>query len=627
LAVLNVNLLSFSFGGKNPADFPQRNYSQESHLKVLYKAMNTNQIPLELQKFFKTLENTRFLHPWNISKELEYTYDIDGEWEKKLIAERKLLTYSINDGILTTSFTTTDIGGKSISILFSKEEIDYFKTRIKNSSNKWLISKYAHIIWQETRHNDFAELALKNYSIIIEQFDKEEMHELPVMLSAIIHISQKSKKQKTEIKELVLELLEDKSSSLRYRNLKLAVDNKLFKRNELEEIAQTLPTWIIENLNAYFSNKDLLNLGLNIYHKLGLNNSILYELLAKNEHKLLDQHEEDSSFIKYQTNGTIAKYFALAGNKEESEKYFKEYTRLKKHVKLAKIRTELEDKEQDMFNEYLNKLSDVILESDPHAILSYFSIHSDVLVDPEEVKKTTEKNLTDSLSSLFTTTVFDINTNFKQLEDSDKFPNEWIKNYAISHAIKCEALFIKTFVNGIIRGKLNFFKIHEYLENHTWYKVKFHKGMSEEIDHQTNWITLLSPGIHNLFAQFEMSVLLNSNKINNFILAIDSLTLKFEGAVRDFILLSQGTTTKLKDGEHKEQLLEDLLNNPTIQEYFSDRDIELFKYTFTNKGRNIRNNVAHSFFQYSNYNLQTALLVFLCILRLGKYEIREKTSS
>ena len=187
--------------------------------------MNKNQIPTELIKFFETLENTRFLHPWNISKELAYTENIDGEWEKKLKAERKLLTYNINDGRLTTSFTTTDIKGKPIPIEFSKEEISYLKSRISDSSNKWLISKYAHLIWQQTKHTDFAEIALKHYLIIIRQFEKEEMHQLPIMLSAIIHISQKTKKQKSQVKNLVLELLQDKSLGLKYRNLKLAIDN------------------------------------------------------------------------------------------------------------------------------------------------------------------------------------------------------------------------------------------------------------------------------------------------------------------------------------------------------------------------------------------------------------------
>lgn len=590
--------------------------------------MNINKVPDELVNFFKTLENTRFLNSWNVSKELDYSDDIDGEWENKLITERKLLTYDINDGKLTSSFTTTDIQGKPIPIVFSNKEIEYFKSRINLTSNKWLISKYAHIVWQQTKHNDYAEIALKNYLIIINEFEKEEMHQLPVMLSAIIHISQKTKKEKDQVKKLVLKLLQDKSLGLKYRNLKEAIDNNIFNKKELTEIAHNLTSWVNDNLTSYFTNKDLLRLGLNIYHKLGLDESILYELLAKNEHIILEQNKDDSSFVKYQTNGTIAKYLSLAGKHEESQKYYQEYTRLKKTIKLGRVQSKLEENEQKMFNNYLNIRSEAILQSDSQAILAYFSMITDVLVDPKEIIESTEKNIADSLFTLFKSTVFDININFKELEESDNFSNEWIKNYALSHAIKCEALFIKTFVNGILRGKLNFYKIYEYLEHNSWYKLKFHKGMTnDEIDNQTSWLTMLAPGIHNLFAQFEMSVLLNDSKINNFILTVDSLTLKFEGVLRDFILLSNGTTTKMKDGELKEQLLDELLNNPKIIEYFSDRDIELFKYTFTSKGRNIRNNVAHSFYQYSNYTLQTALLIFLCILRLGKYQFNEKTSS
>lgn len=135
---------------------------------------------------------------------------------------------------------------------------------------------------------------------------------------------------------------------------------------------------------------------------------------------------------------------------------------------------------------------------------------------------------------------------------------------------------------------------------------------------------MLAPGIHNLFAQFELSVLMNTNKINNFILAIDSLTIKFEGALRDFILLSGGNTTTTKKGVTQEQNLEELLNNSTTAKYFTESDIELFKITYTQKGKNLRNNVAHSFLEYSDYNLQTAVLVFFCLLRLGKYTFNEK---
>ena len=139
-----------------------------------------------------------------------------------------------------------------LTIEFSNEEIDYFKSRIVDSSNNWLISKYAHLIWQQTRHNHFAEIALMNYLTIIRQFEKEEMHQLPVMLSAIIHISQKTKKQTTEVKDLILELLQGKSLGLKYRNLKLAIDNELFEREELKQLAHKLPNWVSENLTSLF---------------------------------------------------------------------------------------------------------------------------------------------------------------------------------------------------------------------------------------------------------------------------------------------------------------------------------------------------------------------------------------
>ena len=174
-------------------------------------------------------------------------------------------------------------------------------------------------------------------------------------------------------------------------------------------------------------------------------------------------------------------------------------------------------------------------------------------------------------------------------------------------------------------GKLNYYKIFDFLEEHTWYGMKFRKSLkNDDEEENSSWLSLIAPGIHNYFAQFEFSTLMNTNKINNFVLAVDSMTLKFEGALRDFIRLSGGNTSMERKGEMQEQLLEDLLENQITKEYFTGKDVELFKFTFTNKGKNIRNNVAHSFMEFSDYNLQTASLVFLCLLRLGKYTFEEK---
>ena len=88
---------------------------------------------------------------------------------------------------------------------------------------------------------------------------------------------------------------------------------------------------------------------------------------------------------------------------------------------------------------------------------------------------------------------------------------------------------------------------------------------------------MLAPGIHNLFSQFELSVLTNTNKVNNFILSIDSLTLKFEGALRDFIRLSNGNSTTEKKGVLQEQLLEECYAIAERINGFSQLGVELSK--------------------------------------------------
>ncbi|MBK7764421.1 MAG: DUF4209 domain-containing protein [Bacteroidetes bacterium] len=106
---------------------------------------------------------------------------------------------------------------------------------------------------------------------------------------------------------------------------------------------------------------------------------------------------------------------------------------------------------------------------------------------------------------------------------------------------------------------------------------------------------------------------MRTNKTTNYILSVDSLTMKFEGALRDFIRLCGGSTSIFKKDELQEQLLDELLENPITQNYFTVNDVELFKYTFTKKGKNLRNNVAHSFLDFSDYNFQSASLCFFSV--------------
>ena len=589
-----------------------------------------NDIPEELEEFYKSLENLNSLNTWNIQRELKPTENINGEWRKRLLIERKILNYNLNKGQLVSNIQLTDIQGQVNKISLNKEDIVFIKERLNLTSNTWLKSRYAHALWQDTRHNDFAGIAIENYIQTINKIKANEARELPIILSAILFISNKSKKNIEQVKESALILINDLPNWFKPKILDSILDNNTLSTEQLSGIAKELPEWVDDkNPASYFHNKEKFETGIRLYNKLKLPLEGLYELLARNEDLILEQHQEDSDFVKLTTIGTKAKYLKLAGKIDESEQNLREYNRLKQKVKLGKVGHQLGDEETEKFNNYLKRKSEVILDLSTDEILTFFSINEEILVDPIENRKSAKESINDSLHHLFSTSVFDINSNFKKIEDSEKIDQQIFQNYSISHGIQCYSLFLRVFVDGIISGKLNYYKIFQFLDEYTWFGMSFKRSLSDnEIDYNSSWLTMLAPGIHSLMAQFELSVLMNTNKINNFILAIDSLTIKFEGALRDFIRLSGGNTTTAKRGDLKEQLLEELLENTTTKKHFTEKDIELFKYTFTQKGKNLRNNVAHSFLQFSNYNLQVAVLVFLCILRLGKYKFEEvKTSS
>jgi hypothetical protein len=581
-------------------------------------------IPSEIKEFYNSMENIESLNIWNIQDELKPIEKLDKKWRKKIAIERKILTYNLSKGKLHSNSQITDEFGKVKEISFNADEIDYLKERLDEVSNSWLKARYSHLIWQSTMHNDYAGIAINNYKLSIERIKPKESRELAKMASAMLYLAKKTNQKKEEVASDSLELIKILPPIwLKEDILKSILENNILSKEQNQYILDDLPFWVVkDDTSMYHFNKELLASGIRFYQSQNKSPKLLFEHLAENENYILNEHQDDTDFLKFTTIGNKAMYLKHAGKLVESEKLFQEYTRLKKTVNLPKHSWELKGKEAEMFNNYINNMADVILKLPTESILAFFSENEDILVDAERNRERIKDLISNSVHMLFTSVVFDINSNFKELNESEKFDKEVISSYNLLHGFQCYSLFLRVFIDGMVLGKLNYYKVYQFLEKYTWYGYKFKRGMaSQEIDDKVSWITMLAPGIHNFMVQFELSAIMQTNDISNFILAIDSMTLKFEGALRDFIRLSGGNTTIVREGRTQEQLMDGLLENETTKKCFSEKDIELFKFTFTKKGRNLRNKVAHSFMEFSDYNVQTASLVFLCILRLGKYSL------
>jgi hypothetical protein len=580
----------------------------------------------KLGLLYAFLEDLNSVDEWEILSNFPVLENLSETIQEKVTIERKALCFSINDGVLKTNVNLTDIKGKIIKEpFFNTNEIIYLKERLEKTNNLIMKAKYSHIIWQETKDKLFGIKAVDLYFDLLNKKLEKEFNQILKIISCILYISCKIKYKENDFKSALVQIALFSSNWQKSLLLNLFVKLNCFKISELKELVLDIPNWINED---YFSNKQNLSLGIVLYKKLNLSNEKLFLLLAQNEDLIINE-KTDADFVKLTSYGQKCVYLKNAKCDDEYKKCLAKYNLLKQTVNLGSVQFTLDEELNLLFNKHIEKRVDFILKHSTAEILAIFSSEESILVNPTENKKNAEKTFNNSFQKLCSVTTLDINLNYKELNENQKLENQIYQNYTIGLQVTFFVLFIKVFRKGILEGYFTFQKIYDYLDKYTWYGHKFERVLrNNDIDKSTDWITLIAPGLHNFFTQYELTMLLSTNRVNNYVLALDSLTIKFEGAIRDFIKLCGGSTSKAtKNDLLEEQLLEELIENNKIKELFSESDIELFKFTFTRKGKNIRNNIAHSFYSYSNYSFENVALVFLCFMRLGKYSLSSSEKS
>jgi hypothetical protein len=166
------------------------------------------------------------------------------------------------------------------------------------------------------------------------------------------------------------------------------------------------------------------------------------------------------------------------------------------------------------------------------------------------------------------------------------------------------------FTKGIESGKLTAKNLIEHLAAKTWIGNPYFIQDQQNRDRIKSWITLLAPGIHELFTTYQPS----------FVLAIDSLVLKIEGLLRFFLYQSGLKTTVTKTKKIEAMTLNQILESEGFKKYFDEDDQLFFDYLFGGEGSlDIRNNVAHCFYDDENYHIMTGVLIICALLRLSKY--------
>jgi hypothetical protein len=181
------------------------------------------------------------------------------------------------------------------------------------------------------------------------------------------------------------------------------------------------------------------------------------------------------------------------------------------------------------------------------------------------------------------------------------------------------------FFEGIKEKKITFQSLFDYLKNYTWYGTDFIYVDNNNEKQGFDWIELLTPSLQVFFNQIEADIKTATNHNQGYIVAIDSLVLKFEGLIREFSRAIEAQTIESKADGTKERISFDkLLDNEKITDLIPANDIAFFKYLFTSEDMNLRNNIAHCFYKTENYSSARMLLLIVALLRLGNYPFEKK---
>ena len=541
------------------------------------------------------------------------------------------------------------------SDVFNETDYSYLKERVMDANNPLLKSRYAHLLLHcnISDKNRYAEIAVREYLKLIKIYE-EEPEGIPGWSSALewalknaLHLSAQFnlKECKGEVKKEIKRLIFQKSdenprySILIMSLIKHMLDQKqIFRKDDFEGIDKICieQGLILRKSGKNFPRKaiEMYERGQKVENKLGTKEHDWNLFIAETYEELCKAFENNPHVALGECQEAI-KHYKLAKNPEKIKELEQKYSELKKRITIPRHQIEIEDENYKKYCEECKVVVPNLIEKEPELIINYLVYSPNVIPDMGEVREGSEVYLRDSIShQLLNTVLVDNHGNTAQTYDTEKEKERYAQNkiynlvlgnytYRLVHAIITEA---------VKNGKLTPQSVCEYLQHSSWLgqPIQYHTPSGDEFE--VKWLDLIEPAIYSYFDALQGVV--ESEKTPNFILSLDSLTLKFEGIFRAFCSMHNISPTKQTTEHGKTLTREKDLNNLLYDDYdeivkiLGVNEIEFFRFIFVEQfGLNLRNNIAHSLLFKEQYSMYFANLVFLAILRISKgmfFDVKEE---
>jgi hypothetical protein len=520
------------------------------------------------------------------------------------------------------------------------EGFEYLIQRANTSSAALLRATYNHLLWKGPpgiRHFKFAEQALTNYTTAIkdcvtlnaQRADDEFALRAGELFERTSALVAETGRGKSVIRELASYLLFEDPAFPFFAKHSVVSDMldrpKLFSSEDFTNVLSLFEEQV--NIKEGRADWGILVMfwiptAIRIANKLQadvrtwhIELGNIYMLLAESERNEINQMIRASHLQK------AVDAFMKGGDAERKIQAEKLYQEAKEGVRLDRIpitfTPELQTSLQ-MLHDASREAARSLLLKPPEEIYAAVArgLNFPSFAEASGMASRTGEPFLDAFTALH----FDRNKNIRN--NSDKAQEKLYESYGLYLQNTTLPFLHELFNDGIRSNKLNYRNAVEFFRDRTWigkshFRFDF-AGQPEE----TNWLELIKPGLLDLFLQ---TLAAGSSRFYkpNYILAIDSLTLKFEGLLRNFCERLNFVTLVGRPQGIQEAYLHELLRDKKLQEKFNEDDRLFFEHLFLSGGLDLRNNIAHSFYRDVDYHQGIMLLLMAALLRLGKYDLKE----
>lgn len=584
------------------------------------------------------------------ARDLSY-FILDDERERdRFQALINLFSFQVKDDEFKSKMSGTDANGKYWAFPsledFSKSDFTYVRSLLPKYKHPRIRSRISHFLWIVEKDHKMAQTAIKEYLGAVDWLNTEvkkdpegtSAFEIVNSLRSAYILAKKIKHNINEVNQSIANTVlnfDNQSESrwaVTHRLIEFALENwKEYGQDFWENVVKICKRMAEEQEkknNLYFA-RDFLSLGEKVERQ-------VFSLQDKKwRQKIASSFEDEANAKKdgfVQSDllmKAITEYKGL-GDQKKVEELEKSLQKAKKDLKFQTFSQTMDL--TDWVNQIRTQFKTLVGKESKEQLLIRLTADGSILPKYEEVKKQAEKMDKEfPLQSLFSTSVFDSSGNMPRKYDSDleKKYYSLLRQYNFS-LMTYEVMARVLFEELLDAGKIDLESVVKYISDHLWYgkEYELHDPDNKELLLKSRkWVDILKPGIRAYLSALDSIKGKNVEEArSNLILAIDSLTPKIEGLIREFYESIGKPVDKIKTERGGKQVsekkgLDELLREPYAEEIFGSDLLILMKYVLIELGGyNLRNNVSHALMFRENYLLSYGHWVFLILLRIGAYQ-------